>query len=334
MEDKSLAFNLEPTFRCNLLCPMCPRFSSEDLHLDMELETYERICEAMDYAHTVDFTGWGEPLLHPQIYRMIGMARDRGCIPTMTSNGTVLNKRNARLLIESGMDKLTVSIDGLTRETFETVRLGASFEVVTRNLQTLTRMVREAGSALRLATAFTIQEGNAEELDRVVPWMQQVGSTILYLKHLNVISNAEDWERSFLKYRLEPRLDNGSRLRQLEEQIAELRQQADGCSIEVSLCSELPLTARREGRHCLAEPLDAVYFSYQGQVAPCCHFGHQVSRFFEGQYYPPSSLFYGDIRTQSFSDIWSSPAFPEFRGGFVSGDFPDPCKSCYLLYGK
>ena len=334
MVEKSLAFNLEPTFRCNLLCPMCPRFSSEDPHLDMSPETYARICEAMDYAHTVDFTGWGEPLLHPQIYAMIAMARDRGCTPTMTSNGTVLNERNAQRLIESGMHKLTVSIDGLTAETFETVRLGASFEAVTSNLQALTRMVREAGSSLRLATAFTIQEGNAGELDRVVPWMQQVGSSILYLKHLNVISNVEDWERSFLKYQLEPRLKDESRLRQLEEWIGTLRRQADEAGIEVSLCSELPLTEGRQGRHCLATPLDAVYFSYRGQVAPCCHFGHQVSRFFEGQHFAPSSLFYGDICRQSFTEIWRSPAFVEFRGGFLSGDFPDPCKTCYLLCGK
>ena len=115
----------------------------------------------------------------------------------------------------------------------------------------------------------------------------------------------------------------------------QLRQQANQRGIDVSMCSEFPLTNRKEGRHCLlAAPLDAVYFSYQGQVAPCCHFGHHVSRFFEGQYYPPSSLFYGDIRTQSFLEIWTSPDFLQFRGGFLAGRFPEPCKTCYLLYGK
>ena len=147
---------------------------------------------------------------------MIRMARDRGCAPTMTSNGTVINERNAQRLIESGMDKLTVSIDGFTAQTFEAVRVGANLEKLTSQLQTLTRMVREAGSSLSLATAFTIQEDNSGELDLVVPWMKKVGSTILYLKHLNVVSNREDWERSFLKYRLDARQRNHSRLCQLE----------------------------------------------------------------------------------------------------------------------
>ncbi len=70
LQPNSIAINLEPTFRCNLFCEMCPRFSSVDPHLDMSMETYSRIVDAMHLAHTVDFTGWREPMLHPHIYDM------------------------------------------------------------------------------------------------------------------------------------------------------------------------------------------------------------------------------------------------------------------------
>lgn len=334
MRPHSISFNLEPTFRCNLECPMCPRFSSEDPHLDMSMETYQRIHAAMDCAHTVDFTGWGEPTLHPEIYRMISMAKDKGCITTMTSNGTTLRERNARRLIEAGLDRLAVSVDGMRPETYEPLRIGATFEKLTRNLGRLTRQISELDSSLELAIAFTIQEHNASDLDRIVDWMQQVDARVLHLKQLNVISNEQDWGNSFLKYRLDPQAGDGAALARLEKRILRLRDQAQRAGIRFEMHSEFPMTERREGRHCLATPLESVYFSYEGRVAPCCHFGHHVSRYYEGEFSPPDSLFFGDIRTSSLEEIWADPDFQTFRQGFADESYPEACRSCYLLYGK
>ncbi|MFQ5738333.1 MAG: radical SAM/SPASM domain-containing protein [Acidobacteriota bacterium] len=331
---RSLSFNLEPTFRCNLTCEMCPRFSSQDPQLDMSMKTYERIREAMDYAHTVDFTGWGEPMLHPSIYRMVRMARQKGCVTTMTSNGTLLNQRNSLALIDAGMQRLTISVDGLTPQTFEAIRVGASFQKVTENLRRLTKLVETRHGVLELGIAFTLQESNAPELERIVPWMSSVGATVLHLKHLNVISNRTDWAKSFLKYKLEPLTENTDRLRRLEERLFELRREAEESGVRVLTHSELPLRSERRGRHCLATPLESVYFSFQGEMAPCCHFGHHVSRYFDGRDYPPDSLFFGDIRSQDFLEVWNAPDFREFRRGFREETFPQACRSCYLLYGK
>ncbi len=334
MQARSVSFNLEPTFRCNLLCEMCPRFSSEDPYLDMAAQTYQRICDAMGYAHTVDFTGWGEPMLHPRIYEMVAEARGRGCAATMTSNGTVFNERNSLRLIEAGMNRLTISVDGMTAETFEAIRTGASFDKLTRDLARFSGLIEREKSGLELGVAFTLQKGNAGELELIVPWLRKVGARVLHLKQLNVISNRDDWERSFLEYRLSPRRENGGRLARLEQRLLEVKEEAEAAGLRVLIHSELPLTDRMEGRHCLATPLESVYFSFEGRVAPCCHFGHHVSRYFEGQFHPPKSLFYGDIRTQTLEEIWEHPAFESFRHGFETRDFPPECRTCYLLYGK
>ncbi len=318
MEPRSVSFNLEPTFRCNLACEMCPRFSSVDPQLDMATETYQRICEAMEFAHTVDFTGWGEPLLHPEIYSMIGQATERGCTTTMTSNGTTLTERNCLRLIEAGMRRLTISVDGMTAETFEAIRLGASFEKLTANLIRFSELLSQHDAGLELGIAFTLQEDNASELELIVPWVRKVGAHVLHLKQLNVISNQQDWQRSFLKYRLEPRAADGDRLAALEDRLLKVKQEAEAAGIRVLLHSELPLRTELVGRHCLATPLESVYFSYEGRVAPCCHFGHHVSRYFQGAASPPSSLFLGDIHSRPLPEIWSDPAFQSFRQGFAT----------------
>ena len=332
--NKSLSFNLEPTFRCNLECPMCPRFSSEDPHLDMSRETYRHIVEAMGYAHTVDFTGWGEPLLHREIYSMIAEASGKACVTTMTSNGTALNESNGNRLIASGLDRLVVSVDGMTAETYDPIRIGADFHRVTRNLRQFSRLIETNGKPTSFGVAFTVQEGNAGDLDRILPWMESVGAKVLHLKHLNVVSNRSDWEQSFLKYRLSPRAGDGARLPPLERSVARLLEDAPVRGIEVYMHSELPLRSDLEGRHCLATPLNSVYFSYEGRIAPCCHFGHHVSRYFDGERHPARSLFYGDIRSQSFEEVWASPAYTRFRQGFETRQFPEACRTCYLLYGK
>lgn len=333
VRERSLSFNLEPTFRCNLGCEMCPRFSSEDPHLDMSEQTYARIRAAMGYAHTVDFTGWGEPMLHPRIYDMVRTAREEGCAVSMTSNGTVLNERNSQALIDAGMQRLTVSVDGMRPRTFEAIRLGASFEKVTANLTRLVQLSARGGE-LELGVAFTIQEDNAPDLELIVPWMRRVGAAKLHLKQLNVTSNAEDWDRSFLKYALTPRQNGGDVLRRLESSILQVKERAESEGIQVLIHSELPLSAEMRGRHCLATPLESVYFSYEGRMAPCCHFGHHVSRYFEGRQIPPSALFFGDIRRQDFVEVWADPRYQAFRRGFETARFPEPCRSCYLLYGK
>ena len=313
---------------------MCPRFSSEDPHLDMSNETYTRICDAMEYAHTVDFTGWGEPLLNKRIFRMIRMAKERDCLTTMTSNGTALVQKNCLSLIESGLDSLVVSVDGMRPETYDPIRIGASFENVSEKLRTLTALRRTHQPSMDFGIAFTMQESNAIDLELIVPWMVSVGADVLHLKHLNVVSNQQDWTSSFLRYVHQPQLSAGHILGRLEERISRLKEKASQAGIRLIMHSEFPLTSRLEGRHCLATPLNSVYFSHDGKVSPCCHFGHHVSRYFEGRFHPPSSLEFGDITVQSLQEIWESGPFREFREGFENAHYPKACKTCYLLYGK
>ena len=226
---------------------MCPRFSSEDPHLDMSMDTYARIHQAMGYAHTVDFTGWGEPMLHREIYNMIRAAKDQGCVISMTSNGTILNRRNSLSLISAGMDRLTISVDGMTSQTFDAIRLGASFEQITKNLKELSQLVEETKSSLELAVAFTIQHANASDLSLIVPWMSTVGSRVLHLKQLNVLSQLDDWERSFLKHGLASRSQDRAAIERLEKQIEGVLEQAQEAGIEVRMHSEFPMTQEMKG---------------------------------------------------------------------------------------
>lgn len=89
----------------------------------------------------------GEPLLHPRIVDMVKYAKDKGVIEVMfNTNATLLTEEKARGLINAGLDKIICSIDGCTKEIYESVRIGAKFETVLNNIKRLQELKKEMNS--------------------------------------------------------------------------------------------------------------------------------------------------------------------------------------------
>ena len=278
----------------------------------------------------------GQPLLHPRIFEMIRAAKTRGCLTSMTSNGTALNERNSASLLDSGLDRLAVSVDGIRPETYNAIRVGSSFERIPGEyLSTFPHDPAKRQPNRAVAIAYTLQECNADELDLVVPWMAVVGSRVLHLKHLNAVSNAGDWDRSFLRYKLRPLKANDGRLERVEAAIDRVMTRAPRAGIKVMMHSEYPLTPQMRGRPTAWPPRFSRSTSRMtARYSPCCHFGHHVSRFFNGESFPPASLVLGDIKTQDLDEAWDTPVYQRFREGFQTEEFPSACRTCYLLYRK
>lgn len=333
LRKNSLAFNIEPTFRCNLKCTTCPRNSVEGGHFDMTQEIFSRICEEIAFARNVDLTGWGEPLLHPGIAAMIHSFAGKGLPVSMTSNGTLLSSRMTSGLISAGLGKLAISVDGMRPRTYETIRRGAVYSQISENIKTAASLIKKESSSMELSLAFTIQKQNLADLELIVPWMREHGIYELHLKHLNVLSGSFEWDNSLISNAHDPDADPGL-LRKAEEDIGKLQEDAAGAGFSVNFYSQLPMDDVLKTQLCLAAPLNSVYFSYDGMVSPCCHLGHKVSRYFQKSCFEPDDFILGDITQTSLQDIWTSPEFRDFRGKFQHGSGPAQCETCYLLYGK
>ncbi len=294
---------------------------------------FSRICEELIYARSLDLTGWGEPLLHPDITFMIRKAKSKGLSVSMTSNGTLLSEKMTSELINAGLDKLAVSVDGMTPETYEPIRKGSLYSKVCQNIKTAVSLVNKKSSPLEIGLAFTIQKQNLSDLELIVPWMKEHGVEVLHLKHLNVLSSAFDWENSLLSSALENETDS-SQLRKAETDIMKIREEADKAGFSFNFFSQLPMDEHLQKQNCLASPLNSVYFSFDGMVSPCCHLGHKVSRFFQNNCYAPDHFVTGNIMQTSLRKIWNSPEYRNFRDEFQHGPGPSHCETCYLRYGK
>jgi len=327
LQQNSLIFNIEPTFRCNLKCPTCPRNSTEGGRFDMAPAVFSRICEELGCAQSLDLTGWGEPLLHPDITSMIRKVKKRGLPVSMTSNGTLLSENMTSELIDAGLDKLAVSVDGVTPETYEPIRKGAVYSEVCKNIKAAVSLVHRKSSPLEISLAFTIQKQNLSDLELIVPWMKEHGVEILHLKHLNVLSSHFDWQNSLLSNALDSEADS-SQLRKAEADIIKIREEIGKAGFSLNFFSQLPMDERLLKQNCLAAPLNSVYFSYDGMVSPCCHLGHKVSRFFHNTCYAPDHFITGNIMQASLQNIWDSPDYRRFRSEFQQGPRPAHCETC------
>ncbi|MEM4267920.1 MAG: radical SAM protein [Candidatus Woesearchaeota archaeon] len=102
---------IEVTNVCNLKCKMCPRNDFHKLEIKhMPFGLFKRVVSRLSPSYKLVLTGWGEPFCHPKIYEMIKFCKKRGNEVSLTTNGLLLKPEK---VIESGLDKITFSIDSL-----------------------------------------------------------------------------------------------------------------------------------------------------------------------------------------------------------------------------
>lgn len=160
-------FGIEITNHCNLKCAICDRSAMSREKKLMEWSLFERICtDAIEFGVPQIGLGWfGESMLHPQLPEMIAFAKRNGAKSVaFTTNGTLLTEENTRNCLEAGLDRIEVSIDGATRSTFESVRVGASYDEVVANVHTLLRIRDELKAPTKVQLNFVCTTQTINEL--------------------------------------------------------------------------------------------------------------------------------------------------------------------------
>lgn len=181
VEDFPLSLEFETNNTCNFKCNMCIYAEKTQLHPDyrdkrprgnMDFNMYRAIIdEAAEYglpAATYGF--WCEPLLHPQIVDMIAYGTRRNLIDMRVgTNGQLLTEEKAKGFIDAGLQRLEVSIDAFTGETYKIVRVGGDFELVKRNTHNFLEIRDKMNSSLPLLrVSFVKLDINTHELDDFV----------------------------------------------------------------------------------------------------------------------------------------------------------------------
>lgn len=138
--DFPLFIDIEATSACNLRCPFCATtFRNRAINKGfMPFDTLKKIIdEGIDNnLYGVKFNIRGEPLLHPQIHEFVRYAKRKGLIDVyFNSNALLLTEEISKKLIGAGLDRISISFEGYTKEVYERHRVGSNYEIVLSNIQ-------------------------------------------------------------------------------------------------------------------------------------------------------------------------------------------------------
>ena len=127
-----LFVSVEPSAVCQLRCPACPvglAFGNKCAEVYMSMDLWERVlAEIKGTAFVVQFYFQGEPLLNKDLPQMIKEAHEAGLYTIVSTNAQAMTPDLAKALVAAGLDRIIISMDGLTQETYEAYRVGGSLD--------------------------------------------------------------------------------------------------------------------------------------------------------------------------------------------------------------
>jgi len=287
-----MTISIEPTTACNLKCPECPSglrsFSraTGNLKADFFRDTIDQIANKLIY---LIFYFQGEPYINPKFLEMVRYANDKGLYTITSTNGHFLDDDNCRETIESGLDRIIISIDGVTQEIYQSYRIGGDLEKVKRGARNLVEWKRKLKSNTpHIIFQFLVVKPNEHQIDDVYNLAKEIGVDEVKLKTAQIY----DYESG---NDLIPSIDKYSRY----------RRQEDG---KYKIKNELL-------NHCW-KLWHACVITWDGIIVPCCFDKDATHRM-------------GQLKEKSFQEIWQNDTYNKFRQSLLAGrDTIDICQNC------
>jgi radical SAM protein with 4Fe4S-binding SPASM domain len=284
--------SIEPTTACNLRCPECPSglraFSrpTGNLKEDFFRQTLDQLSHQLLY---LIFYFQGEPYINPQFLDMVSYANKKKVYTITSTNGHFLNKENARRTVLSGLDRLIISVDGTTQDTYEQYRKEGHLEVVLQGARNVVEMKRQLQSSTpHIIFQFLVVRPNEHQIPELYQLARSIGVDEVKLKTAQVY----DYQQ-------------GHPLIPTNDKYARYVQQEDG-------------TYRVKNKllnHCW-KLWHSCVITWDGLVVPCCFDKDAQHRL-------------GDLKQYRFKDIWQGEAYNKFRRELFKGrDQIDICTNC------
>ena len=150
LRDFPMHLDIETTSCCNLRCTFCDKLPllTKDRFGYVDLSLYKKIIDegAEHHLWGVKLSYRGEPLLHKNIVEMVEYARRKGILDIyFNTNGMLLTQNMSVKLADAGLNRISISVEGTDPEAFEKERIGARFDVILKNINTLLGLREKRG---------------------------------------------------------------------------------------------------------------------------------------------------------------------------------------------
>jgi radical SAM protein with 4Fe4S-binding SPASM domain len=287
----SVAF--EPTTSCNLRCPECPSglraFTRPTGMLEKEL--YKKTIDdiAKDIMYLI-FYFQGEPYLNPDFLKMVKYAAGKKLYTATSTNAHYLTDEVAKKTVESGLDRLIISIDGTTQDVYTQYRVGGHLDKVIQGAKNIVKWKKELNSKTPFVFfQFLVVKPNEHQIEDIKKLAKEVGVDEVRFKTAQVY----DYEK------------DPNQLIPENKKYSRYKKNTDGTYSP----------RNKLANHC-SKLWEANVITWDGLVVPCCFdkdATHQL----------------GNLKTQSFREIWNNDNYKQFRKDLTRGRKNiDICANC------
>lgn len=289
---KPFSLSIEPTTACNLGCPECPSGLKQftrptgKLNMDLHRSILEQVKDTVFY---INYYFQGEPFLHPQFLDLIKEANKQKIYTATSTNAHFINAQKAEEIVNSGLDRLIISIDGLTQETYENYRIHGDLNKVLEGTKHLIEAKKKMNSKTpHLIFQFLAVKPNEHEINDVFKLGTEMGIDEVRIKTAQLY----DYK-------------NGNPLMPVNEKYSRYKKQKDGTyKIKHAL-----------GNHCWRMWSSSV-LTWDGKVVPCC-------------FDKDAKHVLGSLENQTFDQVWNGVTYTNFRKAVLTErNQIDICTNC------
>ena len=287
-----LSITIEPTTACNLGCPECPSGLKQFTRAEGNLKTdfYKKIIdEVKQHAFYLNFYFQGEPYINPNFLEMVSYANAKGRYTATSTNAHFLTPQKAEETVKSGLNRLTISIDGTTQETYESYRKGGDLNKVLEGAKNIIEAKKKLNSKTPYVIfQFLVVQPNEHQIEDAKKLSTQMGVDEIRFKTAQVY----DYK-------------NGNPLIPTIEKYARYKKQTDGT---YRLKNKLLNECWRMWSSCV--------ITWDGKIVPCCFdkdAKHQL----------------GDLKENTLKQIWLNKKYTDFRKTLLNNRAEiDICQNC------
>ena len=287
-----ISISFEPTTSCNLRCPECPSglrsFTRPTgmLKRDFFKDTIDELGKDLTY---LIFYFQGEPYLNPDFLDMVKYANNKKIYTATSTNAHYLNDEMAKKTIESGLDRLIISIDGTTQDVYQQYRVGGNLEKVLEGARNIVKWKKELKSNTPFVIfQFLVVKPNEHQIEDVKKLGKEIGVDEVAFKTAQIY----DYE-------------NGSNLIPTIDYYSRYAKQDDG---KYTIKNKMLNHCWKLWHSCV--------ITWDGAVVPCCFdkdAQHQL----------------GDLKEMTFKKLWQDGKYKNFRTALLkSRSEIDICKNC------
>lgn len=333
--DSLQKIHLELTTECNLDCRMCIRHTWQEQDARMTRATFHNLLgqlPAMPSVAIVQFGGFGEPMVHPDVFEFLAQAKEAGLETELITNGLFLSRENVEKLADTGLDRITVSLDGAGPQQDPSLH-DSPTALVHAGLRELYRVrVLRRTSRPEVTVEFVATRRNVHELPQLkrlapmlgfsrilvtnlVPYTAEMADQVLYRKWTTARSNQapSPWSPVIDLPRMDLAGEASVPVEQLYRSGTHL--QLNGVALAGS------------GMHCRFVHEGRLAIAPDGSVSPCLALLHTHSHYFHGERREIDAYRLGNLDATPLVEIWNAAEYQAFRQRVRAFDF-SPCIDC------